>query len=207
MAALATVPAKAATMITDTFYGTVSSETNWPLYVGPNVGTSFVAVLTFPSGGGPQALTPNLTATITFGDGLSWSWPNNSFGSYPGPLINTASYIINTASGVPETANLDAEYDTYPCPCDLLHFSIAASSFGSSIALDAPFPSSDTATGFLTYAIANDLPPGVLYFSVTGINVASTVPDPSSAVPEPSTWAMMLLGFAGLGFAFRQSLR
>jgi hypothetical protein len=28
-----------------------------------------------------------------------------------------------------------------------------------------------------------------------------------SAVPEPSTWAMMLLGFAGLGFAFRQSRR
>ena len=28
-----------------------------------------------------------------------------------------------------------------------------------------------------------------------------------SAVPEPSTWAMMLLGFAGLGFAFRQPRR
>jgi outer membrane lipase/esterase len=28
-----------------------------------------------------------------------------------------------------------------------------------------------------------------------------------SAVPEPSTWAMMLLGFAGLGFVFRQSRR
>ena len=26
-------------------------------------------------------------------------------------------------------------------------------------------------------------------------------------VPEPSTWAMMLIGFAGLGFAFRQSRR
>jgi hypothetical protein len=26
-------------------------------------------------------------------------------------------------------------------------------------------------------------------------------------VPEPATWAMMLLGFAGLGFAFRQSRR
>jgi hypothetical protein len=26
-------------------------------------------------------------------------------------------------------------------------------------------------------------------------------------VPEPSTWAMMLLGFAGLGFAFRQARR
>ena len=28
-----------------------------------------------------------------------------------------------------------------------------------------------------------------------------------SAVPEPATWAMMLIGFAGLGFAFRQSRR
>jgi hypothetical protein len=30
---------------------------------------------------------------------------------------------------------------------------------------------------------------------------------PSSGVPEPSTWAMMLLGFAGLGLAFRRSRR
>jgi PEP-CTERM motif len=30
-------------------------------------------------------------------------------------------------------------------------------------------------------------------FYVTQINV--------NAIPEPSTWAMMLLGFAGLGFA------
>jgi PEP-CTERM motif len=28
-----------------------------------------------------------------------------------------------------------------------------------------------------------------------------------TTVPEPATWAMMLLGFAGLGFAFRQSRR
>ena len=31
--------------------------------------------------------------------------------------------------------------------------------------------------------------------------------DVTAAVPEPSTWAMMLLGFLGLGFAFRQSRR
>jgi len=31
--------------------------------------------------------------------------------------------------------------------------------------------------------------------------------DVSAAVPEPSTWGMMLLGFLGLGFAFRQSRR
>ena len=33
------------------------------------------------------------------------------------------------------------------------------------------------------------------------------VPGAISAVPETSTWVMMLLGFAGLGFAFRQSRR
>jgi hypothetical protein len=30
---------------------------------------------------------------------------------------------------------------------------------------------------------------------------------PYAPMAEPSTWAMMLLGFAGLGFAFRRSRR
>jgi hypothetical protein len=34
----------------------------------------------------------------------------------------------------------------------------------------------------------------------------SFAPTPS-AVPKPSTWAMMLIGLAGVGFAFRQSRR
>jgi hypothetical protein len=33
----------------------------------------------------------------------------------------------------------------------------------------------------------------------SGLNVEFT--SASSGVPEPSTWAMMVLGFAGLGFA------
>ena len=43
-------------------------------------------------------------------------------------------------------------------------------------------------------------PPAVLQWQYANGN-------PISAVPEPSTWAMMLLGFAGLGFAFRKSRR
>jgi PEP-CTERM motif len=38
---------------------------------------------------------------------------------------------------------------------------------------------------------------------VVQIGAASVTP----GVPEPATWAMMLLGFAGLGFAFRRSRR
>jgi hypothetical protein len=42
------------------------------------------------------------------------------------------------------------------------------------------------------------------------VNLQGTVTydfDPSAAVPEPATWALMLLGFVGLGLAFKQSRR
>jgi hypothetical protein len=51
---------------------------------------------------------------------------------------------------------------------------------------------------------AVDNPATFVFGSPSGANYGWTV---SAAVPEPSTWAMMLLGFAGLGFAFRQSRR
>jgi PEP-CTERM motif len=48
-----------------------------------------------------------------------------------------------------------------------------------------------------------------LAFAVTQGSGTQNTGDVSltTGVPEPSTWAMMLLGFAGLGFAFRQSRR
>jgi PEP-CTERM motif len=49
--------------------------------------------------------------------------------------------------------------------------------------------------------------PNTLYFT-DGIDGETHGPFGAiSVVPEPSTWPMMLLGFAGLGFAFRQSPR
>jgi hypothetical protein len=34
-----------------------------------------------------------------------------------------------------------------------------------------------------------------------------TFVEPAAAVPEPSTWAMMILGFAGIGFmAYRREV-
>ena len=45
--------------------------------------------------------------------------------------------------------------------------------------------------------------PGDTLPTLSTINFYSGV----AAVPEPATWGMMLLGFAGFGFAFRQSRR
>jgi uncharacterized membrane protein len=43
--------------------------------------------------------------------------------------------------------------------------------------------------------------PGFTYSQAFSINDAGQVVGISNGVPEPSTWAMMLLGFAGLAFA------
>jgi hypothetical protein len=50
----------------------------------------------------------------------------------------------------------------------------------------------------------NSLVNGFVNFSLSNVQPFTPV---APGVPEPSTWAMMLLGFAGLGFAFRQSRR
>jgi hypothetical protein len=38
-------------------------------------------------------------------------------------------------------------------------------------------------------------------FGLSGINDLGQIVGVNSFLPEPSTWAMMLFGFAGLGFA------
>jgi hypothetical protein len=45
------------------------------------------------------------------------------------------------------------------------------------------------------------------FMSTNGNVLLHEVSAVTAAVPEPATWAMMLLGFLGLGFAFRQSRR
>jgi hypothetical protein len=48
-------------------------------------------------------------------------------------------------------------------------------------------------------AVVNDCP-------VAAVGIIAD-PNVVPGVPEPSTWAMMLIGFAGLSFAFRRSRR
>jgi len=58
----------------------------------------------------------------------------------------------------------------------------------------------DAATGAVTSF--DTVVPGPLVSAVAGLGVASS---PTVVVPEPSTWVMMVVGFAGLGYgAFRR---
>jgi hypothetical protein len=60
---------------------------------------------------------------------------------------------------------------------------------------------SNTATTSAAFSITEEF-----IVTASGTGSASSTID-VAAVPEPATWAMMLLGFVGLGFAFRQSRR
>ena len=55
------------------------------------------------------------------------------------------------------------------------------------------------------YVAFEDLPKASSDFDYNDVTFVFT--NVASGVPEPPTWAMMLLGFVGLGFAFRQSRR
>jgi hypothetical protein len=95
--------------------------------------------------------------------------------------------------------------------------------FGSSTAGEAwlVFASNSPTTGFVQVASGTDelvhtlvgVPFNFYYFKedtssgATLDNVLLAEVSGVAAVPEPGTWAMMLLGFVGLGFAFRQSRR
>jgi hypothetical protein len=95
--------------------------------------------------------------------------------------------------------------------------------FGSSTAGESwlVFASNSATSGFVQVAFGSDelvhtlvgVPFNFYYFkedTSTGLpadNVLLAEVSGVAAVPEPGTWAMMLLGFVGLGFAFRQSRR
>ena len=63
-----------------------------------------------------------------------------------------------------------------------------------------------TATGTLS-ATGFDSTPGLFRFSTQGGGNLVTFSATTTAVPEPATWALMLLGFGGIGMAMRRRRR
>jgi hypothetical protein len=62
--------------------------------------------------------------------------------------------------------------------------------------------------GYLSYQFPFYVTDGIqLAFSDGQTSAGSLVFGPISAVPEPATWAMMLIGFAGLGFTAHRGRR
>jgi hypothetical protein len=102
-------------------------------------------------------------------------------------------------------------FDLTGCNCNDL-------TFGETVNWQAGVPTGNPQTQILDFkdpmtltmfdSNGNVVPNLILYNSTSNDFIGLSGQDfLGSGVPEPSTWAMMLLGFCGLGFAFKQSRR
>jgi hypothetical protein len=136
----------------------------------------------------------------------NWDTPFNPLNSNTDPTKNGA-YDYVTAFFV--TGNLSA--DNYVSGRFLADNEVASIYLNGKLVYTGP-PASDLVTqdsSWVPFTATDDLKKGLNVFTFDVVNYAQNGGNPSglnvqftaSAVPEPATWAMMLLGFAGLGFA------
>jgi hypothetical protein len=118
--------------------------------------------------------------------GVACSTPNSAFGC--GSTNNqTEVTLVGNSFFISSKVNVDLHKTI------LVEFVVYASSFL-------------TSSADITDPITIDLPPGVTFTSASGVFLSDV--GGGGSVPETSTWAMMLIGFAGLGFiGYRKTRR
>jgi hypothetical protein len=188
------------------FAGSANAITLTPTqdaYVSPaSVSTNFGALTTLIAGGGDIAFIQfdlsSLAGPIGQADLMVWVNQVNTSGSV------AASLVTSAWSGATVTFNSQPSVGSMFASAPIV-------SAGQFVDLDL----TTQAQGWLTTPAANF---GVSLAGVTNTLVTfASMEDPnhppelvismSPAVPEPSTWAMMVLGFAGVGFmAYRRRL-
>jgi hypothetical protein len=190
--ALPATPASATTLV-NTIDGPYSLESGWLVH---NTGANPQSIA-LPFSSGTATTISDITAYIEPDPGTSGS-------------INFG--IMADATGTPSGVFLDSVVVTLsganPVTLSSLNWSVVA---GSTYWLAAEATSGTSAfwefnTTHPQGTIAGSLSPGGGPWSTTNTFLPeASVVGISGAVPEPTTWAMMILGFAGIGFlAYRR---
>jgi hypothetical protein len=220
------VPASAATLLDDPLHGfcsagcsdngtntpiTSNPPVNWGFTVSPGAQTGDLVIDILVPNTAPVNPANTVTATgstlaggsVDFSLFSTTAWTTGDLSSYLGisasPNNPIGAYLPSTQALVPTATGffvLQADFGTQalngPSGPFSPTFSLNRGALGMYI------------VGFLDVdgtliATANS---GALFETGSGNSINLT-----SAVPEPATWGMMLLGFVGLGFAFRKSRR
>jgi hypothetical protein len=199
-------PAGAA-IVTETFTGTVTGLDRLGLFGAANasINSTFTSTYVFDT---------SLGATFTSAGGLNTLYGGSAYAPVPSPLIS-ASIVINGhtfAAAIP-TFSSQLNYESISTGAfEVYTFAENSGSVGFynvmySTASNAPSPSSFSSPFTYTFQ-AGDQNSSTLYDGQEQLTLLSNTVTLSAAVPEPSTWAMMILGFLGVGFmAYRKRNR
>ena len=139
-----------------------------------------------PASGATITATLSLSGTLT---GLSDGMAELGEGSSADGLTLFKTAPFNNATGVPIPASVSLDFDVVNGDQVIVFAEILADGVDGVADLGDP------------PTLTLSLPTGASVTTASGVFENFT----SATVPEPSTWAMMLLGFSGLGFAgYRQ---
>ena len=132
-------------------------------------------------------------------------------------LVNNAStgyqtavnYLDTYPSGAPGiwTTNADHSVNTYTQTFNILG---AYQDFAVALFANLACNNGMTCDYGNTAKLGLTLPTGTTFTSDSGVFLSANAPPPppvGGAVPEPSTWAMMLVGFGGVGLAMRRRVK
>jgi hypothetical protein len=117
-----------------------------------------------------------------------------------------------TANGLAGPNALEAFLSTFSVSGQTAGWSIQAMTLinGNPLATSAVFTGVSDSGSSTDLAFASSLFSAEAIYTITSSGIGQVnggIDISTAAVPEPATWGMMLLGFAGLAFAFRKRLR
>lgn len=179
-----------ATLVTETFSGTITSSTSTPTapYAAAAIGTPFTISYTFDDAATPTDISPPSGLTIL-------SYPVSSFTAQLGTIFsftattNAFIYVEDFFGLQSYSADGFTDDSISPFLSASVNLNVPSSPF-------SPVPDlSELSSSTASFAACpTTFQCDGNFFTAVG---AFTV---SSAVPEPSTWAMLLIGIAGIGF-------
>jgi PEP-CTERM motif len=189
-------PASRGAYTSEGVFGTTGSGTPGGNFFTGNLGLEYRSFFGFDLGGVTGTIT---AASITFGSGAASLDPNLGLFAYTGSYSN----LVNGTGGVAAFDDLGsgASYGTVVVSTSDITFTVIL----DAVAL-ADLNAAEGGDFALGGAVSN-WAGGADLFGQTRAETPSYLTLTTAAVPEPSTWAMMALGFAGLGLMGYRSRR
>jgi PEP-CTERM motif len=120
-------------------------------------------------------------------------------GYFPLPAIGTAVALTEQVGSAVVVTDL-VFVGTNEFPGGALHLFFAQTPNGDFSSISKTLL--PTSVNIVAYLPESEMPQdvGIFFGAQSGSIEEVDVPNPVSPVPEPSTWAMLLIGFAGIGF-------